>query len=59
MGCIFSRFFLPDKIIYSRELQTKIRISNNDIYNDNQLELVDHYYYDDNFSSHQKKIYSI
>ena len=40
MGCIFSRFFSTDEIVYSRELQVNLDISKNNVYS-NKLELID------------------
>ena len=38
MGCILSRFFSQNKIVYSRELQLILPVSKNDIYS-NKLEI--------------------
>jgi hypothetical protein len=40
MGCIFSRFFSTDEIVYSRELQVNLDIPKNNVYS-NKLEFID------------------
>ena len=39
MGCIFSRFFSSQEIVYSRELQLILPVTKNDIYHNNKLEI--------------------